>query len=43
MGIDEIGVDAGILAVVRVPAINLEFAGLGRACRLRPGLADGDP
>ena len=43
IGVDEIGVDAGVFAVVRIPAIDLELAGLAGAGRLRPGLAAGDP
>src|SRR5207237_4606711 len=41
--IDVIGVDARVLAVVRIPAIDPELARFGRALRLWPGLAAGDP
>ena len=40
--IDEIGVDARVLAVVRRPAVDAVFAQIGRALGLRPGLAGAD-
>ena len=40
--VDEIGVDAGQLARFLIPAIDLEGPDIGRAFRLRPGLALGD-
>src|ERR1700730_632257 len=43
MGVDIVGIDARVFAVVRIPAIDLELAHLGRARRFRPGLAAADP
>src|ERR1700691_5644777 len=43
VGVDGISIEAWIFAVVRIPAIDLEFARLAGAGRLRPGLAAADP
>ncbi len=37
--VDEIGVDPRICAVIRVPAVDLDLAGVDRPVGFRPGLA----
>src|SRR5690606_28110462 len=41
--IDEIGVDTGVLVIIRRPAIDPVFANIRRAFRLWPGLPLLDP
>ena len=40
--VDEIGVDARVLPVFRVPAVDAELLQVRSACRLRPGLTRAD-